>query len=434
MNENRRRAFEKTRTGAENFPFGAVLQRGDLICFGQACSEPRGLLAELLRQGEMLSVRLGRLGLFVAGSYSGLIRPELGAWFTFSGYGAIGDSASLVKDGLLDVYPVHYSWVVDLLTRQLRANVALLQLSPPDAQGRHSLGVASDYQLAVARQARVVIAEVNQRVPFSPSALLPDDIRIDHVVLTDLPLVELPASKSDDAAERIAACVADLIPDGATIQMGVGSVMEAIGKSLRGHRDLGIHSGVLTDGMSDLIELGVVTNARKTNHAGLSVVGSLLGTRRLFDFAHNNSGILLAETHQTHGAASLSGVSALCAINSAVEVDLTGQINAEVSRGHYIGAVGGQVDFLRAASQSSGGLSIIALQSTAGRGAISRIVGNLSGPVTTPRSDVDFVVTEWGVAKLRGKSLSQRMKAMIGVAHPDHRDDLSRLTGVQHEF
>jgi len=422
------RARAPSHQDAAAFPFDSVLRPGDRICFGQACSEPTSLVAALLQQGATLHARFGKPGLFVAGSFSGLIKPEHAAWFNIASYGSIGDGGALAAVGKLDLYPVHYSQLPELLTGPLRTDVMLLQLSPPDPQGRHSLGVAKDFQLAVARQARVVIAEVNAQVPFVPSALLPDDVRIDHVVSSDRPLVELPQAKADaattDIAARIARHVAGLVPDGGTLQMGVGSVMEAICTALRGHRDLGIHSGVMIDGMADLITCGAVTNARKRVHAGQSLVGSLLGSRRLFAFAHRNPDLVLAETTETHGIEALALVPALCAINSAVEVDLTGQVNAEVSNGRYIGAVGGQGDYLRAARRSAGGRAIIALASTAGRGRISRIVGALQGPVTTPRADVDFVVTEWGVADLRLRSMAERIEAMIAIAHPDHRDAL----------
>jgi acyl-CoA hydrolase len=416
----------RSHSPAEDFRFDAVLRRGDLVSFGQACSEPVGLLRALVKQGQDLHDALGRLKLFVAGSYSGLLRPEHGAWFDFFGYGAFGDAAALVRAGRMELYPVHYSRLPKLLERELRPDVVLLQLSRPDADGRHSLGVASDYQLATARRARVVIAEVNTRTPYSPNALLPDDVRIDHVVSSDEPLVEAPRSATEPIADRIAGHVVGLIDNAATLQMGIGSLMDAICGALRSHRDLGIHSGMLTDGLAELMRQGIVTNACKGTHVGRTVVASLLGSRALFDFADDNPDIVLAETPVTHGEASLAQQSRLCSINSAVEVDLTGQVNAEVSGGRYIGAVGGQVDFVRAAAQSEGGASIIALPSSARDGQISRIVARLGGPVTTPRCDVDHVVTEWGVASLRGLSLRQRVKAMAGIAHPDRREALLR--------
>lgn len=421
-----RPAFRSIRASARDFPFENLLRPGDRICFGQACSEPTGLLSELLRQGEHLHAKLGRLKLFVFGSYSGLIKPEHSAWFDLESYGAFGDCSALAREGMLDVYPVHYSQLPALFQDQLRPDVMLLQLSAADDQGRYSLGVAHDFQMAAARSARVVIAEVTTQAPFSPSALLPDDVRVDHVVQTDLPLVEGPPSAQDATAEQIATVVAGMIKDGSTLQMGIGSLMDAICRALVSHRDLGVHSGILTDGMAHLMTCGVVTNTRKGSHAGQSVVGSLLGSRRLFDFAHNNSAICLSPTEITHGVESLAKQVRLCSINSAIEVDLTGQVNAEVSGGRYIGAIGGQVDFVRAAVRSPGGASIIALPSTARRGSISRIVASLQGPVATSRADVDYVVTEWGVAQLRGRSLSQRVRAMVAIAHPDHREGLLR--------
>lgn len=421
----------RPRVGVEGFAFQSILRPGDLICFGQACSEPVGLLRELLRQAESLHAVLGRLRLFVAGSYSGLLKPEHSAWFDFLSYGAIGDGAALARSGHLEVYPTHYSKLTSLLTDELRVDVVLLQLTPADAHGRYSLGVANDFQLAAARRARVVIAEVNARMPFTPSALLPDDVRIDHVVFTDEPLVEAPPSPIDAISEQVAAHVAGLVPDGATLQMGIGSLMAAICGALRSHRDLGIHTGIMTDGMMDLMLQGVVNNARKGTHVGQSVAGSLLGSRRLFAFAAHNPDIFLAESHVTHGIASLAQQTRFCSINSAVEVDLTGQVNAEVANGRYVGAVGGQVDFVRAAAQCDEGLSIIALPSGAAGGKVSRIVAKLNGPVTTPRCDVDHVITEWGATRLRGLSLRQRAVAMASIAHPDFREGLLRAASQQ---
>jgi acyl-CoA hydrolase len=418
------------RDGADGFPFGSVLRTGDRISFGQACSEPVGLTRELVRQAPELRARLGRLKLFVAGSYSGLLRAEQRDWFEFASYAAFGDVAPLVHAGLVDLHPVPYSRLPTLLTNDLPVDVVLLQLSRPDADGRHSLGMASDFQLATASRARVVIAEVNARVPFSPTALLPVDLRIDHVIKSNEPLVQFPKAAIDEVSRRVAAHVAGVVPDGATLQMGIGSLMEAICDALHSHRELGVHTGILTDGLARLMGQGVVTNEHKGSYPGQSVAASLLGTRQLFDFADRNPAIHIAETRVTHGATSLAQVRRLCAINSAVEVDLTGQINAEVSRGRYVGAVGGQPDFVRAALACDEGMSIVALPSSAGGGKISRIVHSLNGPVTTPRSDADFVVTEWGVARLRGLSLQARARAMAAIAHPDHREQLHQAAGA----
>jgi acyl-CoA hydrolase len=409
---------------AEPVDFLRFLEPGDVISLGQGCSEPLTLTRQLAAQRAELCSALGRLKVFLAGSFSGMFTPDMAAQFDFASYGAVGDAAALARAGSLDIYPLHYSQLPRLLAGALRPDVVLLQLSPPDAAGRHSLGVANDYQLATARHARVVIAEVNARMPWTFGALLPTDLRIDHMVHSDIALVDAPTSQVGKTAEHIATHVAALVPDGATLQLGMGSIMDAVCRALRSHRDLGVHSGVIGDGVADLMAAGVVNNSRKPRYTGITVAHSLFGSRRLFDFAHLNPAIHVVETDVTHGAQSLATVGRLCAINSATEIDLTGQINAEVSAGAYVGAVGGQMDFMRAAAQSDGGLSIIALASTAAGGKISRIVAGMHGTVTTPRADVDCVVTEWGVAQLRGLSLRERARAMLAIAHPEHREAL----------
>ncbi|MDB5828964.1 MAG: coenzyme transferase family protein [Variovorax sp.] len=408
--------------------FASLLRPGDGIVFGQACSEPRTLTECLVRQADQIVSAVGKPRVFIAGSYSGLFEPALGDCFDFASYGAIGDGAALARAGCLDLYPTHYSQLTRLFdSGQWRCDVVLMQVSPADASGRHSMGLANDFQLAAARHARVVIAEVNAQVPWTFGAELPDGFRIDHRVQSDRPPVEAPAARGGATADRIAEHVADLVPEGATLQMGVGGVMNAICRQLQSHRGLGVHSGIVSDGIAELMLCGAVDNSRKTGDAGVTVAGSLFGSRKLFDFADRNPAFRLAPTHVTHGPAVLAGLHRLCAINSAVEVDLSGQVNAEVSGGHYVGAVGGQVDFLHAAALSEGGRAIVALPSTAAGGTISRIVPLLDGvPTTTARSDVDCIVTEWGVAMLRGLNLRERAQAMVRIAHPDFREPLSK--------
>jgi acyl-CoA hydrolase len=218
--------------------------------------------------------------------------------------------------------------------------------------------------------------------------------------------------------------VAGLIEDGATLQFGIGALPESVLGQLAGRRDLGVHSGLLPDGLVDLMEQGVVTGARKSLDRGLAVGGMLLGTRRLLDYAHRNERIALRETEYTHDAGILAATDRLAALNAAVEVDLSGQVNAEVARGRYIGAVGGAGDFLRGAARSRGGLPIVMLPARAGTA--SRIVAELSGPVSTSRSDAGLVVTEHGVADLRGLTLRQRAERMIAIAAPEDRPALDQ--------
>jgi acyl-CoA hydrolase len=271
----------------------------------------------------------------------------------------------------------------------------------------------------------VVIAEVNERVPFTfGDAFLPAS-RIDVRIDTSRAVLEVPSSAITPVEQAIARHVAGFIDDGAVLQTGVGAIPDAVLQLLGDRRDLGVHSGMIGDGLVDLAERGVITNARKRFDAGISICGMLIGTRRLYEFAHRNPALKLCAAEYTHGTAALSRLEKFVTINSAVEVDLTGQVNAEQVGDDYLGGVGGQADYVRAGSRSPGGHSIIALPATA-RGGASRICARLSGPVTSARSDADVIVTEYGAAELRGQPLAERARRMVRIAHPDAREALER--------
>ena len=363
----------------DEIDFADFVRPGDVIVWGQACAEPVTLVERLLDQ-----------------------RATLG------------------------VYPGNYSTLPTLLTAgPLAADVVLVQCSSADEAGRHSLGLADDYYSAAIDSARVVVAEINDRVPFTFGARYLTASNIDVVVHTSRSPAEVPAGRVSAQAEQIAKNVATLVADGSTLQFGIGAIPDAVLNTLTECNDLGIHSGLLTDSAVDLIERGVVNNARKPNDTAVSITGLLLGTSRLFDFADRNPGIGLRPTAYTHDPAVLAATPRLVAINSAIEVDLTGQCNAEVAGGRYVGAVGGAADFLRGAARSVGGVPVVALPSTAGDR--TRIVSRLSGPVSTSRADAGVFVTEYGVADLRGLPLSQRRETMIAIAHPGHREQLAEL-------
>jgi acyl-CoA hydrolase len=249
---------------------------------------------------------------------------------------------------------------------------------------------------------------------------------IDLLVYTERAPVEVAAARISATDEAIARHCAGFIGDGSVIQTGVGAVPDAILRLLHDRRDLGVHSGMLGDGLVDLVEAGVITNARKEIDAGVSINGALMGTRRLYDFADRNPAIRMCASSYTHDAAVLGRLSRLVTINSALEVDLTGQVNAEQSGRAYLGGTGGQVDFVRAGARSPGGHAIIALGAAAKGGTISKITAALSGPVTTARSEVDVIVTEYGAAELKGQCLAERSRRLIAIAHPDFREELSR--------
>jgi acyl-CoA hydrolase len=274
-------------------------------------------------------------------------------------------------------------------------------------------------------RARLVIAEVNDQVPYTFGELLPAS-KIDVAVHVSRPPVEAPPASIGATDEAIARHCAAFIEDGSVIQTGVGAVPDAILRLLHDRKDLGVHSGMLGDGLVDLVEAGVVTNARKPIDRGVSINGALIGTKRLYDFAHRNPAIRMCGTAYTHDAAVLARLEKLVTINSAMEVDLTGQVNAEQSGAAYLGGTGGQVDFVRAGARSPGGHAIVALGSTAKGGTISKIAPTLSGPVTTARTEVDVIVTEYGAAELKGQTLAERTRRLVAIAHPDFREELDR--------
>lgn len=398
---------------------GAVLRPGDRIAWSQACAEPLPRLHALVEQAAAVGGLEGFCGLSLAPE----LARELAGQLTLTSYGALGALRELAAAGTLAVVPCHFSALPALLTRgELRCDVAFVQVSEADAEGRHSLGVGAEYVHDVALAARVVVAEVNEQLPATPGAHLPAE-RIDLAVRTSRPLPEAPASPAGEADAAIAAHVAALVDDGDCVQIGVGGVPTAVLRALRGHRDLGIHSGFVSDPVVDLVEAGVVTGARKRRDTGVVVLGAALGSQRLFSFLDGNPLVRLEATSYTHRADVIAGLGPLVAINSALEVDLGGQVGAEAAGGRYVGAVGGQVDFGRGAL-ASGGRSVIALPSRT-RAGRPTIVPALSGPVTTPRSDADLVVTEHGVASLRGLDLARRARALIGIAHPDDREELA---------
>ena len=410
-------------TDAAGLDLSQFLKAGDHIVFGQACGEPTILIEALIGQG----AEIGNLSAFIATSFSGIFTPESADAFALSSMGAIGALRTMTKVGKLSVIPAHVSQIGPMITAGIiRCDVAMIQVSPADADGNHSLGLISDYvQMAVAK-ARLVIAEVNDQVPYTLGEKLHAS-KIDIAVHVSRTPVEVQAAKIGATDEAIARHSAQFIGDGSVIQTGVGAVPDAILRLLHDRKDLGVHSGMLGDGLVDLVEAGVITNARKAIDQGVSINGALIGTKRLYDWAHQNRVIRMCSTAYTHDAAVLAQLDRLVTINSALEVDLTGQVNAEQAGAAYMGGTGGQVDFVRAGARSAGGHSIIALSATAKGGSLSKIVPTLSGPVTTARTEVDVIVTEFGAAELKGRSLGERTKRLIAIAHPDFREELDRV-------
>lgn len=401
--------------------FEDYLQPGDVIGWPQGPGEPLALTETLVAQRE----RLNRPALTFGLSATDTLRPEAARDFELCLLNGAGTNRRITA--MADIVPCHVSMVPSLLRNgQLRVDVVLIHVRPLPT-GDYTLGVISDFTQALIQQARVVIALVNPSLPIVRGDAWVGSQDIDVLVESDARLIDMPDPRPTDVEAAVARHVVSLIPNRATVQLGVGTLPVAVAQALYDHRELGVHSGVVSDVLVDLVERGVVTNAHKGRDAGRTVTGGLFGTQRLRDFAQQSGLIDLRSVEYTHHLGVTSTLSQFHTINSAIEIDLSGQANAEIAGDRYLGAVGGQVDFVRGGVASPGGRSIIALPSTTPDGRVSRIVASLDGrPVTTARSDVDIIVTEFGVAHLRGCSLRERAQRLVDIAHPDHRDALMR--------
>jgi len=355
-------------------------------------------------------------------------QPEYRGSFHVNAFFVGANVRKAVASGEADYIPVFLSEVPALFKQGiLPLDVALVQVSPPDEHGFCTLGVSVDAAQAAVEQAQHVVAEINPNMPRTHGDGFLHVDRIDFAVEVDYPLPEMPPPELTDVERSIGRYCADLIEDGATLQMGIGAIPDAVLAALADHKDLGIHTEMFSDGVIDLVERGVVTGKKKRVHPGKLVGSFLMGTRRLYDFVDDNPQVIMLGADYVNDTAVIRRNPKVTAINSAIEVDITGQVVADSIGTRMFSGVGGQMDFIRGASLSPGGKPIIALPSSTRRGE-SRIVSLLkpgAGVVTT-RAHVHYIVTEHGVANLYGKNLRQRARAMIEIAHPDHREQLER--------
>jgi len=407
---------------AAHLDLSDVMRPGDGVLWGQACAEPQTLVEALVAQRAAISGASAFLGV----NYTGIVKPEHADHLRLTAYCGAGHNRRLADAGVLDILPAPYSQLAALMrTRRIRADVVLLQVSPPNSKGEYSLGLAAEYLVPAIEGCRSIVAEVNEHVPWTHSDRLLCEQDFAMAVRSAQSPAALPYGAPGELECAIARHAAPFVPDGATLEFGLGALPDALLEALGDRRDLGVHSGAIGDGVAELTQRGVITNARKEIDPGRSVAGVLFGTRKLHAFVHQNPALRLASVEHTHDARVLAQLQRFVAVNSAVEVDLTGQVNAEVANGSYVGAVGGAPDFIRAANQSPGGVSLILLPSSVGA-KVSRIVARLAGPVATPRSEAGVIVTEHGAADLRGLTLRQRARRMIAIAHPAWRDALER--------
>lgn len=411
----------------------ALIESGTRLYLTGNCSVPREVLAALVaRAPELRNVEICQVLTVGAADY---VAPEMAGHLRVNTLFISDNVRAAVNDGRADFTPCFLSEIPGLFrTGRLPLDTALVQVSPPDEHGFCSFGVEVGVTKPAAQSARRVIAELNPNMPRTLGDSFIHISKIDYAVQVDMPLPEMKAGKSTPVQQDIARNVASLIDDGSTLQAGIGGLPDAVLRFLSDRRDLGIHTELFSDGVVDLVEQGVITNAAKTLHTGKIVAGFVLGSHRLYEFVHDNPMVELHPTDYVNDPYRIAQNDKMVAINAAIEVDLTGQVCAD-SFGHYFySGVGGQIDFIRGAARSKGGKPIIALPSTAKNDTISRIVWELkpgAGVVTT-RNDVHYVVTEYGIAYLYGRSIRERVRALIDIAHPNFREALAEKAYEHH--
>ncbi|MEH7246219.1 acetyl-CoA hydrolase/transferase C-terminal domain-containing protein [Neobacillus niacini] len=411
--------YYKTRTILKHEAIG-MIKPSSSIYLAAYCNEPQTFVEEMVNQRERLFG--STLYINVVGSLLQNVKDDILPFFrirSFLNAPWLGNAWGNVD---CDYIPVNVSELPKLLS-QLGIDITLIQVSPPDDQGNCCFGISVDSVKAAVQQARIVIAEVNDQVPFTYGDTMVSVQNIDYFVSTSRPLLTIPLGEISEIEKKIGENVADLIPDGATIQWGIGSIPSSVIRSLVHKKELGVHSGSINDSVIELVEKGIITNSHKTVLPNKMVCTTLIGTKELFRYADHNPNIELHPANFTHASSTLSKIDHFHAINSALEVDITGQVNAEEINNRIIAGVGGQMDFIRGAQSSKGGKAIIALPSTTRDGKTSKIKTSVS-PVTTLKSEVQYIVTEYGVATLFGKSLKERAIELISISHPDFRQEL----------
>jgi acetyl-CoA hydrolase len=408
-----------------------AVQSGNRIFLTGNCSVPRKLLAALVEYAPQLRDVEVCQALTVAGSE--YVAPEMEGHLRVNSLFISGNVRKAINEGRADFTPVLLSEFPLLFKNGvLPIDVALVHISPPDRHGYCTMGIENGLTHSAAEAARIVIAEVNQQMPRVHGDTLIHVRDLDYIIPVDYPLAELQMNEEgcNDTCSRIACYIAERIPDGATLQTGIGAVPDTVLSFLKDKKDLAIHSELFSDGIIDLVEAGVITGARKKIHPGKIIAGFMLGTRRLYEWANDFPMIELYRSEYTNNPFVIAQNPRMVAMNSAIEVDFTGQVCADSIGTRFYSGVGGQMDFIYGAGMSEGGLPIIALPSTStlrDGTTLSRIVPTLKtgAGVTTTRSHIHHVVTEFGMVDLYGKTIRQRAQLLISIAHPDFRDELA---------
>lgn len=406
------------------------VRSGDTVVIQQASGTATYLVDALTdRADELENVKIIAHNLWEVPRF---LDPQYGKSFRHVSQFLDRGTRQAYREGRVDMLPAFY-YQMPKYYREHPADVFFVMLTEPDENGFCSYALNADYSVANVEAAKLVIAQINPSLPWTYGARVSMD-QLDYVVVHDQPLPELTKSKTGGVEERIAAHIVPYIQDGACLQLGIGGLPDAILGFLKDKKHLGVHSEVLSDGIIDLYESGAIDNSQKKLDKGKMVVNFLIGTKRLFDFANHNPDLLVLPVDYTNDPYVIAQNDNVVSINSCLQVDLLGQVNADTIGGRQYSGCGGQIDFVRGAQMSKGGMSFITLPSTAKGGAISRIVPHLETgtPVTTSRFDVQYICTEYGAVNLFGLTVSERAEALIGIAHPDFREELRRQAVEEH--
>lgn len=405
-----------------------AIQRGDTVVLSHAAGAPQLCIDALKRHyTDFKDVKIYHMLLLGEAPYAA---PECEGHFRHITNFVGANTRESVAEGRADFIPLFFHEVPKCFANgMLPVDVAIVQLSIPNKDGYCSFGVSSDYTKPSTKHARVVIGEINRQMPFIMGDNLIHVSDLDYIVEGDYPLYEIPRPKIGPVEEAIGKHVAELIKDGDTLQLGIGAIPDAVLLFLKEKRNLGIHSEMFSDGVLELIKAGVINGSKKELDPGKLVATFLMGSKELYDFVNNNDDVRLFPVDYVNNPFTIMHFEHMVSINSCIEIDLCGQVCSETLGTKQFSGTGGQVDFVRGAAMSKEGISIMAMPSTAKKGTASRIVADLTqgAAVTTSRNDVDYVVTEYGVARLKGKNLRQRADALIAIAHPDFREELMAI-------
>ncbi len=411
----------------------SAVRSGQRVYIHNGCAEPTELVKALTRRGpELADVEVLHMATMGIADY---ILPQYEGHFRHNALFIGGNVRDAIAEGRADYTPIFLSEIECLFeTGEMPIDVCLIQVSPPDDHGFCSFGVGIDLTLTAAKVAKCVIAQVNAQMPRTYGDSFIHVSQIDKVVEVSRPLCELKKHPCGPVEEAIGKNIAELVPNGACLQLGIGGIPDAVLANLGNHKDLGIHSEMVSDNIVPLIEAGVVNGQAKNFKPRKIIVGFVLGSKKLFDFVHDNPIFEFHPTCYTNDPFMIARNDNMVAINSAIQVDITGQVCSDSLGQKFYSGFGGQVDFIRGAAHSKGGKPIIAIPSTAKDGQISRISATLTpgAGVVTSRADVHYVATEYGVAYLHGKTVRERAESLISIAHPKFRDELREYSEKMH--